>query len=103
MKKEKKDLFTKREILTILNNAVIYSLSPSSGKIPEKRLRKLRAYAQALAALPLKHLNDKVLTPEELVAILAVSAMWVHCSKVMENSKIPAITEGVLNTVNEEN
>ena len=84
-----------REISTALNNAVAAALRPARiGPIPEGRLKRLHLVAQALIA-PAQELLEpdqdglSALEPEELVAVLAVAAMYVHLTNVMNTTKVP--------------
>lgn len=90
-KGKKTSSFSQREIASSANNLVIQSLRPASiGEIPESRLRKLRAYSQALIAPLTKHLETGVFRPEEVVMILATGALFVQMRHVMRTDKIPS-------------
>ncbi len=86
-----------KEIAAALNNAVAAALRPArTGPIPEERLRKLHLVAKALIA-PAQELlepdpdlgGSSQLTPEELVAVMAVAAMYVHLTNVMKTVRVP--------------
>lgn len=86
-----------REIAVQLNNAVAATLRPARlGVIPEARLKKLHLVAKALIA-PAQELlepdpdigGSAQLEPEELVAVLAVAAMYVQLQNVMKTMKVP--------------
>lgn len=90
MNKSKKNTFTQREIGDATNNAVVRALRPASlGEIQEARLRQLRAYSQGLLGPTLKHVEDEVLKPEELVIVLTTAALFVQLKHVMGTDKMP--------------
>ena len=85
-----------KEISIALNAAVAVSLRPARlGPIPEGRLRKLHEIARALIAPaqellePLDEGRHTILEPEELVAVLAVAALYVQLHDVMKTGKLP--------------
>ncbi len=84
-----------REIAAALNNAVAASLRPARlGPIPEARLKKLHLVAKALLAPALELVEvdehgDQALEPEELVAVVAAAALYVHLACVMKTSRVP--------------
>ena len=91
----KEETSNQREISIALNNAISAALRPTRiGPIPEARLKKLHAVAKALIA-PAQELlepdkyGEGVLEPEELVAVLAVAALYVQLQNVMRTAKIP--------------
>lgn len=90
LSKAKKNSFTQREIADTANNLVIRSLRPASlGEIPEERLRKLRAYSQALLAPLVKHIGEEIIRPEEVVSVLATAALFTQLKYVMKTDKLP--------------
>ena len=92
----KEETSTQKEISISLNNAISAALRPTRlGPIPESRLRKLHEVAKALIA-PAQELLDPEevgeappLEPEELVAILAVAALYVQLQNVMKTTRVP--------------
>lgn len=96
--KNKKGLFTAREIADSASNLVVRGLKPVSlgDEIPEARLRKLRAYSQAALAPMLKHMEEEteagktLIAPEELVMVLATAALFVQLRYVLKTDKLPA-------------
>lgn len=91
MKKVRKpELYTLRERLAILNNAVIVTGSTETGVIPEARKRKLREYAQALVEASYEHVEEGVLTAQELVHVLAAGGLYVYIRFVGGGDKLPA-------------
>lgn len=93
-KKQKKDLFTDREILTILNNCVVFTGAPAEGgPIHEARKRRLREYAQAIVAPAIVHVEEELLTPQELVHVLAAAALFVFLQYVCESDKVPGLAQ----------
>jgi hypothetical protein len=90
LSKSKKNTFGAREIGDAINNVVIKSLRPASmGTIPEARLRKLRAYSQGLLAPLLKHIDEDILRPEEVVMVLATAALFTQLKYVMRTDRLP--------------
>lgn len=88
--KKIKNTFTAREVGDSCNNLVLRSLRPVSlGEIPEARIRKLRAYSQAVMAPMLKHVEEELLRPEEVVMILATAALFVQLRYVLRSDKVP--------------
>jgi len=96
VKKQKKDsfsreqLFSPREQMTALNNAVVITASPETGGISEARKRKLREYAQALVEASYEHVEEGVLTAQELVHVLAAGGLYVYIRFVGGGDKLPA-------------
>lgn len=91
----KEETSNQREISIALNNAISATLRPTRiGPIPEARLKRLHAVAKALIA-PAQELlepdkyQEAVLEPEELVAVLAVAALYVQLTNVMKTTKVP--------------
>lgn len=90
MKTRQRRGFTQRELAEAANNLVVKALRPLSlGEIPEERLRKLRAYAQAVIKPCFEHVEEGLLRPEELVAIGAVFTMYTQTALVMHTDKLP--------------
>lgn len=92
----KEETCSQREIAVQLNNAIAMTLRPARlGPIPEARLRKLHLIAQALIAPAQELLRPEnpgdplMFEPEELVACLAVAAMYVHLTNVMQTTRMP--------------
>lgn len=87
--------FTQREIGVALNNAVVHAMNPTSGEIVDPRLRRLRNYTQAVVEPLIEHTQEltpegaSLLEPEELVAVLVSSALFVHMSLIMKTDKMP--------------
>lgn len=93
----KDETSNQREIAAALNNAVAAALRPARlGPIPESRLKKLHSIAKALIA-PAQDLLEPglgpdggaVLEPEELVAVMAVAALYVQLQHVIGTTKVP--------------
>ncbi len=93
----KDETSNQREIAVSLNNAIAAALRPARlGPISEARLKKLHLVAKALIA-PAQELlepdpdigGSAQLEPEELVAVLAVSALYVQLQSVMKTTKVP--------------
>lgn len=94
------DSFSPKEILVLINNAVAVSLKPDRVKITDARLRRLKAFANALI-YPLQELvnggldedTKKPFAPclraEELVTILCASALYVQAALVLETDRVP--------------
>lgn len=90
--------FTPQEIATILNNASRATLHPklkslgSTGKeeiapgIPEKRLRKLRELALCDLQIWYRLVEEDVVRPEEVVAILTCAALMAQVTLVQKRS-----------------
>lgn len=79
-----------REVGEAVNNAVVKAFAPSSiGPIPEPRLRKLRAYSQGLLAPMLKHVEEEIIRPEEVVMVLLTAALFTQLKYVMRTDKLP--------------
>lgn len=90
LSKAKKDSFGMREIGDAANNLVIRAQRPATlGKIPEERLRRLRAYSQGLLAPLIKHIEEEIVRPEEVVFILGAAALFTQLKYVMRTDKIP--------------
>lgn len=69
---------------------MIRALRPASiGEIPEARLRKLRAYSQGLVAPLLKHIEQDIIRPEEVVVVLSTAALFVQLKNVMRTDRLP--------------
>jgi hypothetical protein len=83
--------YNEQEIGVALNNAVAAALRPESlgHEVPDARLRKLREYALAVVEAPLEHVEEGLLTAEELVAILSVGSLFVHLHHVLETDRLP--------------
>lgn len=67
-------------------------LKPASlgAEIPEARLRKLRAYSQGLIAPLIKHTEEGLVRPEEVVIILLAGALFTQLRHVLDSEKVPA-------------
>lgn len=99
MRKKVSKLYTNKELGSELYNCVQHSLNLQGKRISETRLRKLRAYAQALVEPLEDHVNggtdddgpfEPCIKYEEVVAILVSAALFVHLSKVVGSDKLPA-------------
>lgn len=89
-KKINKTSYSQREIGEILNNAIAAVSRPEeSPELTDQRLRKLRAYAQAVIEAPLEHVDEGLLTHEELVFVLTVGALFTHLRHVQDMDKLP--------------
>jgi hypothetical protein len=87
---KQKNTFTQREVGDSANNLVVRAMKATSlGELSDARLRKLRTYSQAALAPMLKHVDEEVIRPEELVIILATAALFVQMTRVMRTSKMP--------------
>ena len=92
----KDDTSTQKEISIALNNSLAIALRPARlGPVPETRLRKLHEIAKALIApaqellIPEKEGEPPPFEPEELVAVLAAAALYVHLENVMHTTRLP--------------
>lgn len=91
----KENSFTQRQVSIAANNALAIAMKPSRlGKIPESRLKHLRAVAQALVEPVLQLIlvedpQDKLMEPEELVATLLSAALFVQLQYVIGTDKVP--------------
>jgi hypothetical protein len=83
--------FTARDVLGALNNAVLMSSKPS--RAPLRKRQNLREYAMALLEPTQQHVDDELLTPEELVFVLSVAAMFVQMRHVMQTDAVPMAKE----------
>lgn len=93
MAKKESSLFSQKEILAALNNAVVMSRRPARhGEIPEKRLAKLRSYVEALVAPTRLHMGEGMLRPEEVVHFLVTAALFFQAD-LMGTTKFPAFEE----------
>lgn len=84
--------FSAKEIVESLNNSVTKSFNPQS--LPEnlrtsKRINQIRSYGEALTSICFKHVEQKFLRPEELVAIFSGAALYVQLKYVMHTDKMP--------------
>jgi hypothetical protein len=86
---KKSELFTNRDISVALNNLVAASLRPSTGEISDARLRYLRNYSSAILAPLANHVEDALLTGEELVCILVSAALFVQQTLVVKSEMLP--------------
>ncbi len=98
MRKKSLPNFSVKERGIALNNAVVACLRPQGAIISDARLRKLRAYAQALIKPLIEHVTGGVddegafppcLSYEELTAILTSAALFVHLNHVLGSDKVP--------------
>jgi hypothetical protein len=86
---------SQKEIVTVLNNAVAATLRPARlGPIPEARLKRLHEVAKAIIAPAVElvepdETGTTILEPEELVAIMAVAALYTHLTVVMKTARVP--------------
>jgi hypothetical protein len=88
MGKAKTETYSQRDILAILNNAVLKTVSPTrTGPISKDRLRALRKYTEALIEPTFEHVDEQYLTPEELVAIFSIASLFTQMIKVMGTLK----------------
>ena len=89
----KEQSFTPQEIGVALNNAVVAAFRPQNGEISEARLRTLRAYTQAATEVMFEHVEEGLLTAEELVAVLAAAALFAHGTAVFQGKNMPKMEE----------
>lgn len=85
--------YTQKEISVALNNAVVAALHPSGVKISEPRLRQLREFTKALVGIAFDYTTneeEKFLSPQELVAVLACAALYAQTTLVTKSDKLPA-------------
>lgn len=82
--------YTQREILAALQNAHKTTERPS-GKIPPNEIHRarLRNYAAAVIEGLFPHVEDGLLTVEQLIHVLISCAFMLHLSKVMKKDDIP--------------
>ena len=79
--KIKENFYSQKEILGFLNNAVL-AQKQVSDYAAATRQTKLRAYTEALLEAPFEHLDEQLMTPEELCFILSSAALYVYTLKV---------------------
>jgi hypothetical protein len=92
MRESKSKRYTAREIGESLNNSVAKSFNPASLSHELKdsnRSNQLRAYGEALTKVCFKHVEQRYLKAEELVAILSGAALFVQLNYVMGTDKMP--------------
>lgn len=89
--KESKTFYTKREVAAALNNSVIACLRIYGGSLSSARLRKLREYSMAVIRPLLEHVDEELLSAEELTFVLSSSALAVFCLRVAQNIKVPGL------------
>lgn len=84
-------LFSNKELAAWLNNAVIASLAPPTGKIPEKRMRHLKPYVLGIIAPLFEHVAEEAIRPEELVAVLTTAARFTHNVLILKTDAYKAV------------
>ena len=53
------------------------------------KFKQLREYAKELVAAPIEHVEEELLSAEELVMVLVIAAYWIQIAYAMERSKLP--------------
>ena len=87
--------FSAREVGDALNNGLSRALNPASliKPLDDSRLRKIRNFGEALTKVTFKFVEQKIIAPEELVAIYAGAALFAQLKYVMRTDKMPLATE----------
>lgn len=87
--------YSQKEVTTALNNAFVASMSPGwIGKWSRLKEQCIREYSKGLMAVLCENVDDDLLMPEELVAILMASAVFVHAKYTLGGKwKTPAAQE----------
>lgn len=89
MATKKPETYTQKEIGGMLTNAVVFSFGSSGmAGITEGRKRQLHAYLNAAMDIFAQHVREEVITPEELVFVLAGGALYCHGALVMKTGKM---------------
>lgn len=84
--------YTKKAIGDVLNNAVVMSQQPNYSKpLTNNRIIHLRNYARSLIQPSLDHLEEELLTAEELVWVFSCAALWVHAYRILKTDKLPMV------------
>lgn len=79
-----------KDIGLALNNAVSAAWSyPTLAKTPDLRRKALRNYLAAILDKILEHRKEGHLTAEELVAVLASGALFVHAFLIQKSGRLP--------------
>lgn len=83
--------FSRKQIGEAINNALVLCRTPTSykGEIGEKRLVHLQNYMIELINPAFDHIDEGLLKPEELVFILTAGALFIQCSQINQDEKIP--------------
>lgn len=91
-------LHSAREIAIQLNNLTVLARMPATlgYAIPDGRLKKLRAYAEAIVDPLYRHLDEDLLLPEELVFVLVACALMVQAGRVVGAGRLPAVEQAEL-------
>jgi len=67
-----------------LNNVCVFARRPRTGEIQERRLRGLKEYTKAVLEPLEEHVDENLLTVEELVFVLLAAALFVQSKKTQE-------------------
>jgi hypothetical protein len=81
--KLKEKFFSQKEIWGFLNNSIIAQKQVAEYSTVSRQT-KLRNYMEALIEFPLEHLEEGLLTPEELSFILSSAAIFIYETKVIK-------------------
>ena len=77
-------VFTPRELVDFLNNAVLSSRQLRGQQIGEGRLRSLRAYAQAFLHPLNEAIEKELLRPNEAIHLLTCMALFLFSSHMTQ-------------------
>lgn len=86
----KNKLYTKKEISALINNAVI-AQRQILDYLPSSRQSKIRSYAEALLEIPFEHLEEKLISPEELMFVFCAAALLTNKTYVDKTVSIEAL------------
>lgn len=81
--------YSPRDIGVVLNNALVAASRPEESEILLSRLRKLSEYAKAVVDPCSEHVDEKLLTREELVVVLLSAALIVQATDNPQLDKLP--------------
>lgn len=70
--------YSPRDIGVALNNALLQASRPEGAEIVAGRLRRLSEYAQAVVQPCATHMEENLLTREELVVVLLSAALIIQ-------------------------
>lgn len=90
--------YSPRDIGVALNNALVAASRPEESEILLSRLRRLSEYAQAVVQPCSEHMDEKLLTREELVVVLLSAALIVQASDNPQLEKLPLVSLAKITT-----
>jgi hypothetical protein len=88
-KKKEKEYYSKHEVGNFLRNAQLAALRYDEFPVTETRVKRLRPYVEGILAPLCEHVDEKLLSPHELVSSLMAAAMYIHATYVLEWRNIP--------------